>query len=65
VGEESGNLDPMLTKVALVYDRETRDSVQRMLTLLEPAVIIVMGVMVAGIIVSILVAILGANELLF
>ena len=65
VGEESGNLDPMLTKVALVYDRETRDAVQRMLTLLEPAVIIVLGVMVAGIIVSILMAILGANELLF
>jgi len=65
VGEESGKLDPMLTKVALVYDRETRDAVQRMLTLLEPAVIIVLGVMVAGIIVSILMAILGANELLF
>jgi general secretion pathway protein F len=65
VGEESGNLDPMLTKVASMYDQETRAAVQRMLTLLEPALIIGLGITVAGIIMSILVAILGANELVF
>ncbi len=63
VGEESGSLDAMLIKVAHVYDQETRASVQRMLTLLEPTLIIGLGVIVAGIIVSILMAILGANEL--
>ncbi len=63
VGEESGALDAMLAKVADIFDRETRSSVQRMLTLLEPALIIGLGVMVAGIIISILMAILGANEL--
>jgi general secretion pathway protein F len=36
-----------------------------MLTLLEPALIIGLGVIVAGIIISILMAILGANELVF
>ncbi len=65
VGEESGTLDAMLAKVADIFDRETRTSVQRMLTLLEPALIIGLGVVVAGIIISILMAILGANELVF
>lgn len=65
VGEESGTLDAMLAKVADIFDRETRTSVQRTLTLLEPALIIGLGVIVAGIIISILMAILGANELVF
>jgi general secretion pathway protein F len=65
VGEESGALDAMLAKVATIYDRETRNSVQSMLTLLEPVLIIGLGVVVAGIIISILLAILGANELVF
>lgn len=64
VGEEAGHLDPMLTKVAHIYDRETRAAIQRMLTLLEPLLIIGLGVAVAGIIVSILMAILGANDLI-
>ena len=63
VGEESGALDAMLAKVASIYDRETRSSVQSMLNLLEPVLIIGLGIVVAGIIVSILLAILGANEL--
>ncbi len=63
VGEESGALDAMLAKVASIYDRETRNSVQSMLTLLEPILIVGLGIIVAGIIVSILMAILGANEL--
>ncbi|MBK1722100.1 type II secretion system F family protein [Thiocystis violacea] len=63
VGEESGALDAMLAKIASIYDRETRISVQRMLTLLEPILIISLGIVVAGIIMSILMAILGANEL--
>jgi general secretion pathway protein F len=65
VGEESGSLDEMLAKVASIYDRETRNSVQSLLTLLEPILIIGLGIVVAGIIISILMAILGANELVF
>lgn len=63
VGEESGALDAMLAKVAAIYDKETQSSVKRLLTLLEPALIIGLGVVVAGIIISIIVPILGANEL--
>lgn len=63
VGEESGNLEPMLNKVADVFDNEVRASVKRLLTLLEPALIVGLGLIVAGIIVSIMLAILGANDL--
>jgi len=63
VGEESGALDTMLAKVASIYDKETQASVKRLLTLLEPALIIGLGIVVAGIIISIIVPILGANEL--
>ena len=63
VGEETGDLGPMLDKVADVFDREVRLAVKQMLTLLEPAVIVGLGVIVAGIIVSILLAVLGANQL--
>lgn len=63
VGEESGGLDAMLAKVAEIYDKETQSSVKRMLTLLEPLLIIGLGIVVAGIIISIIVPILGANEL--
>lgn len=63
VGEESGALDTMLAKVANIYDKETQASVKRLLTLLEPALIIGLGIIVAGIIISIIVPILGANEL--
>ncbi len=65
VGEESGHLDPMLAKVARLYDQETRDVVKRLLTLLEPVLIISLGIAVAFIIISILMAVLGANELVF
>ncbi len=63
VGEETGQLEPMLTKVANTYDEEVKSTVQRMLSLLEPALILTLGVVIAGIIMSILVAIMGLNTL--
>ncbi|MFC6669232.1 type II secretion system F family protein [Marinobacterium aestuariivivens] len=63
VGEETGQLDEMLLKVADVYDREVANAVQRMLTILEPVLIVGLGLMIAGIILSILVAIMSINEL--
>jgi general secretion pathway protein F len=63
VGEESGQLEAMLGKVADMYDQEVRATVQRMLALLEPLLIVGLGVVVAGIIMSILVAIMSVNQL--
>jgi len=65
VGEESGSLEAMLNKIADVFDQEVRNSVKRMLTLLEPLLIVGLGIIVAGIIISILMAVLSANELAF
>ncbi|MFZ1642926.1 MAG: type II secretion system inner membrane protein GspF [Candidatus Contendobacter sp.] len=65
VGEETGQLQEMLLQVADTYDGEVQTAVKRMLTLLEPAMILGLGVIIAGIIMSILVAILSLNELAF
>lgn len=65
VGEETGRLAEMLTQVADVYDREVNMTVKRMLALLEPMLILGLGMVIGGIIMSILVAILSVNELAF
>lgn len=63
VGEESGELHKSLCQLADIYDREVGVSIQRLLAMLEPALIIGLGVLIGGIIASILVAILSINEL--
>ena len=63
VGEETGALAQMLLKLADIYDAEVQSTVKRMIALLEPALILGMGLIIAFIIVSILLAILGLNEL--
>ncbi|MGB4499240.1 MAG: type II secretion system F family protein [Methylococcaceae bacterium] len=63
MGEETGHLEEMLLRVATIYDKQLRISIARMLALLEPALIITLGIMIAGIIVSILLAILSVNDL--
>ncbi len=63
VGEETGELESMLLKIADIYDQETNSSIKRILTLIEPVLILGLGGVIAVIIISILVAILGLNEL--
>ena len=63
VGEETGNLDEMLIRVADIYDQEVSTSTERLLSVLEPLMIIGLGLVIGGIIMSILVAILGINDL--
>jgi general secretion pathway protein F len=63
VGEETGQLEGMLLRLAEIFEREVRTAVQRALALLEPVLIIGLGVIVGGIIMSILVAILSINDL--
>ncbi|MGR9115829.1 MAG: type II secretion system F family protein [Gammaproteobacteria bacterium] len=65
MGEETGRLEEMLLRAATIYDKQLRVSIQRMLALLEPVLIISLGLMIAGIIVSILLAILSVNDLAF
>ncbi len=63
VGEESGKLDSMLLKVADIYDDEVTLATQRVLSIIEPVMIIGLGVAIGGIIMSILAAILSINEI--
>ena len=65
MGEETGRMEEMLLRVATIYDKQLRTSIERMLAMLEPALIISLGLMIAGIIVSILLAILSVNDLAF
>jgi general secretion pathway protein F len=63
VGEESGRQDEMLLKIADIFEGETRRSIDRMLALLGPALTVGMGMIVAGVIGSILTAVLSVYDL--
>ena len=63
VGEETGQIVSMLLKIADIYDDESRITIQRLLTLVEPVLILGLGMVIALIIISILLAMLGLNEL--
>ena len=65
VGEESGRLDTMLIQLAQVYESEVEADVKRALTLLEPALILGMGGVIAVIIMGILMGILSVNTMAF
>jgi type IV pilus assembly protein PilC len=52
VGEATGGLDEMLTKIADFYDEEVDAAVAALLSLMEPIMIVVLGVVVGGMIVS-------------
>ncbi len=65
VGEETGKLDEMLLKTADRFDLEVRTTVKRLLSLLEPALILIMGVLIGFIVIAMLLAIFGINELPF
>ena len=63
IGEESGQLEPMLMQTADILDQETQTLIKRALSLVEPIMILVLGLIIAGVVMSILVAILGVNQL--
>ncbi|KZN47300.1 type II secretion system F family protein [Pseudoalteromonas luteoviolacea] len=52
IGEESGALDSMLSKVASIYEQEVDDAVDGLSTLLEPIIMAVLGVLVGGLIIA-------------
>ena len=52
IGEESGNLDEMLTKVATIYEFEVDDTVDNLGKILEPIIIVFLGSVVGGLVVA-------------
>ena len=52
IGEESGALDSMLSKVADFYEAEVDDAVGAMSSLMEPVIMVVLGVLIGGLVVA-------------
>jgi type IV pilus assembly protein PilC len=52
IGEESGSLDGMLSKVADFYEQEVDDAVDALSSLMEPIIMVVLGVLIGGMVVA-------------
>ena len=63
VGEETGKLDAMLAEVANYYDQEVKRATKRLTSLLEPILILGMGLIIGTVVISMLLAIFSLNEL--
>lgn len=65
VGEETGRLQEILLDMADTFDKQVREQVKRILSLMEPILILVMGLIVGAIVVSMLLALFSVNEIPF
>ncbi|HEX4860939.1 MAG TPA: type II secretion system F family protein, partial [Rhizomicrobium sp.] len=63
IGEETGKLDEMLIRQADLDEQQIKHRIDRLLALLVPALTILLGLVVAGLIGSMLIAILSVNDL--
>ena len=52
IGEESGSLDDMLSKVAGIYEQQVDDAVDALSSLIEPLLMIVLGILVGGLVIA-------------
>jgi type IV pilus assembly protein PilC len=52
IGEESGALDDMLGKVAEFYEDEVDDAVASLSSLMEPAIMVILGVLIGGLVIA-------------
>ncbi len=65
VGEETGKLDEMLLKVADTFDQDVRNAIKRLISLLEPCLILFMAFVVGSIVITMLLAIISVNDISF
>lgn len=65
VGEKSGNLDEMLRSLADIYSRQSRQRMKKVLLLIEPLAILLIGGAVGTLIIAIILAITSANDIAF
>ncbi|MDP5187069.1 type II secretion system F family protein [Alishewanella sp. SMS8] len=63
IGEESGALDSMLSKVANIYEQEVDDAVDGLTALLEPMIMAVLGVVIGGLIIAMYLPIFQLGEI--
>ncbi len=62
VGEESGALDDILEKTSDYYDEESDSAIQRLIGIMEPVMIIILGVMVGFVVAAVLPALYSSME---
>ena len=65
VGEETGRLDDMLIVVSDHYDRDVTNAVARLMSMLEPAMLLLMGLVTGFIVIAMLSAVFSVNEMNF
>lgn len=63
IGEHSGRLEPMLMEVANLFDADVKRGMDRAMAALVPAITILMGVIIGGLIASVLLGVLSINQL--
>lgn len=61
IGEEAGKMDEALSEIALFYERETDEAIRAMTSLLEPLMILVMGLVVGFIVIAMLLPMFELN----
>jgi len=59
VGEHTGSLDTMLSKIADFYEEEVDEATANLLALLEPVMIMILGVIIGGIVISMYLPLFG------
>ncbi|HXZ94165.1 MAG TPA: type II secretion system F family protein, partial [Burkholderiales bacterium] len=52
IGEETGSLDAMLSKVADFYEAEVNDAVEALSSLMEPLIMVVLGTLIGGMVIA-------------
>ena len=65
VGEASGSLDDMLTRVSHTYDKEVEQAIKQLISMIEPFMILFIALVIGFIVISMLLAIIGANDIVF
>jgi general secretion pathway protein F len=65
VGEDTGRLDDMLLIVSDHYDQDVSNLVARLMNLMEPAMLLIMGLVAGFIVISMLSAVFSVNEMAF
>ncbi|MBI3549554.1 MAG: type II secretion system F family protein [Elusimicrobia bacterium] len=63
VGEETGSLDTMLTKIADFYDQEVDTAVKGLTSMIEPIVIVIMGLVIGSIVIAMFMPMFSMGEL--
>ena len=65
LGEKTGRLDGMLTRAAILHDREIRILLKGVVEFVGPAMIALLGLCVGGVIAGVMVGVLSLNEVVF